>query len=308
MKNQKKGFLQISFQWIFAIIVGIVILFLAIYGVTRLINTGQRTQDIESSKEIEILLNPLETGFEEAKSSFIEFDRSTRVYFTCDDFGEFGTQGIDLSQKSFGKWSERSNRVTFYNKYIFSENPIESEKINLFSKPFEFPFKIGDLIYVTSENENYCFIDAPEDIQQEIENLNMNNLLLEDCSDLGYTNVCFSGECDIEINYNSGYLKKQERFDFEGDALMYAAIFSSKSVYECQVKRLMKRTANLAEIYKGKSNLIKSSGCNTFLNPDLEILINSAKALEESSDLHFIKGVVEDIDMKNKNNQLCRLW
>ena len=41
----KKGFLQISFQWIFAIVVGIVILFLAIYGVSKLIGTGERTQE-----------------------------------------------------------------------------------------------------------------------------------------------------------------------------------------------------------------------------------------------------------------------
>ena len=59
--KMKKGFLQISFAWLFAIIVGIFILFLAIYGVTKLINVGQYQIDSETAKNLGILLNPLET-------------------------------------------------------------------------------------------------------------------------------------------------------------------------------------------------------------------------------------------------------
>ena len=46
----KKGFLQMSFQWIFAIIVGAVILVLTIYGVTRFVNLEQGKQDIQKAQ------------------------------------------------------------------------------------------------------------------------------------------------------------------------------------------------------------------------------------------------------------------
>ena len=33
------------------------------------------------------------------------------------------------------------------------------------------PFKIADLIYITSTNDKYCFVDAPDDIEDEIKDL-----------------------------------------------------------------------------------------------------------------------------------------
>ena len=241
MKN--KGFLQISFQWLFAIVVGIVILFLTIYGVTRLIGLGERTQEMKGSKELGILLNPLETGFEEAKSSIVELQVNTRIYASCDDFGDFGKQGIRISQESFNKWPEPSEEVVFYNKYIFSEYPVEGKIMYLFSKPFEFPFKVANLIYMTSADKTYCFKNAPEDIQDELENLDMGNIQLDDCLSNSIS-ICFESEidCDIVVNYLNKYVdKSEERAYFEGDALMYAAIFSEPPIYECQLKRLMKR-------------------------------------------------------------------
>jgi hypothetical protein len=308
MKN--KGFLQISFQWLFAIVVGIVILFLTIYGVSRLIGLGQRTQEIETSKELGILLNPLETGFEEAKSSIIELRVDTRLYASCDDFGDFGKQGISVSQKSFGKWPESSEEVVFYNKYIFSEYPLETRKIYLFSKPFDFPFKVANLIYMTSADKTYCFKGAPEDIQDEIDNLGMENILIDECLSNSIS-VCFESEtdCDIVVNYLNKYVDKEDsRVYFEGDALMYAAIFSEDAIYECQVKRLMKRVANLAELYKDKADLVALEGCSTNLNPDLQVLISMAQGLDDSYYLFNIKEHIEELNMKNKNNARCRLW
>jgi len=307
---KKKGFLQISFQWLFAIIVGIVILFLTIYGITRLISTEEKVIGLKTSKEIGILLNPLETGFEEAKSSFLEFPVDTRVYATCDDFGDFGRQGIRISQKSLGKWTQAGEDIEFYNKYIFSKYPVEGRKMSLFSKPFEFPYKVANLIYMVSSNEYYCFIDAPDDIENEIENLNLENLLIEDCSESGYINVCFNGDlCDINVNYEAGEVEKGDgTVYFKSDALMYAGIFSDTQVYECQVKRLMKRVANLASLYIDKANLIAVSGCETNLNTELGRLITQARGLDNSRDLHSLISFIEEIDMKNKNNVQCKLW
>ncbi len=58
-KNQKAQF-QISFAWLFAIIVGAFILFLAIYAAVKVINIGESATSAITGKEISILLNPLE--------------------------------------------------------------------------------------------------------------------------------------------------------------------------------------------------------------------------------------------------------
>ena len=72
-----------------------------------------------------------------------------------------------MAQKDFNKWGDVSVDVGFENKYIFSDREVEGKKFYVFSKPFEFPFKVTDLIYMTSSLKKYCFVNAPEDIEEE---------------------------------------------------------------------------------------------------------------------------------------------
>jgi len=304
---KKKG-LQISFAWLFAIIVGAFILFLAIYGVTKLIGFEQTTQDAKTGKEIGILLNPLETGFESVKATSLSFPVNTRIYNKCNTQGYFGRQIIQISQKSFNKWTETNFDVGFSNKYIFSEEYVEGKTNYVFTKPFEFPFKVTNLIYITSSLKKYCFLDAPKEIEDEVLSINQENLLTE-CEEEEVIRVCFDDEsCDIIVDYLGGYVEKNgEKMYFETDALMYAAIFSEKDVYECQIKRLMQRIANLALIYKEKAERISLIGCDSYLEPDLLELINLANNLSSSSELSFMVSLVNDIKDKNEDGT-CRLW
>lgn len=305
-----KGFLQLSFQWIFAIIVGIVILFLTIYGIVRFVGTEERTQDLKLSKEFEGLMSPLETGFEGAKSSFIEFPAETRLYNYCDDFGDFGKQGIGISQKSFSKWTTPSRSSDIYNKYIFSEYILEGRKVNLFSKPFEFPFKVGNLIYLIPATKIYCFDNSPENIETELENLNIANIKTRNCLQ-GEIKVCFEGgeDCNVKVSYDQKFIEKRgNKTYFEGDALMYAGIFADNEIYECQLKRLMKRVSSLADLSIEKANFIATLGCNTVLNTDLGLLSSRCKEISSSRELSNIKSLADNIDSINSNNAVCKLW
>jgi len=305
----KKAYLQISFAWLFAIIVGAFILFLAIYATVKLIGTEQTIQDARTGKEIGILLNPLETSFETGKSTSFTLPVETRIYNKCNNKGMFGEQVIQISQKSFNKWTETDIEVSFSNKYIFSEEYVEGKKFYVFSKPFEFPFKVSDLIYMSSSSKEYCFIDAPGNIKEEIEDLRQKNLLLENCSK-NSIKVCFVGgsNCDINVNYNIKSVEKRGgRVYFEGDALMYAAIFSDKETYECQLKRIMQRTKHLALLYKDKATFISRVGCDSNLNQDLLVLSNLADSLNNSASLNQINYIVEDIEDKNELAG-CKLW
>jgi hypothetical protein len=303
--KEKKG-LEMSFGWLFAIVVGAVILFLAIFIVTKLINTNQTEQDVKTSKEIGVLLDPLETGFESSSSTKLKMPSETRIYAKCEEYGNFGKQLIQVSQKNFKKWTKTDLDVGFENKYIFAEQAPEGKEFYVFSKAFEFPFKIADLIYLTSTKTKYCFSNTPNEIKQELNNTGQMNFIFQNCEQ-NDVKVCFlpGNNCNITIYSQGGYVEKSgTRLYFEGNALMYAAVFSDPEIYECQLNRLMKRLSELATIYQGKAIFI-SDKCNSDLN--LEGLIASAKALSNSQSLGSVSSIVYEIKDKN-DNSICRLW
>ncbi len=301
-----------SFGWLFALVAGAIILFFAIYFTVRLIGTEKETVGAETGKEIGILLNPLETGFESAQTTSITIPAETRIHNSCDEVGDFGRQIIQLDQKNFGKWVETDVSVSFNNKYIFSIQEIEGKKFYIFSKPFIFPFKIADLVYMTSSNDIYCFINAPGDMEEELTSLNQSNLLVENCP-AGAIKVCFNGNCEIDVDLVSQTVNKGGEdmyFTDSGEnsrALMYAAIFSNPETYECQLKRLMTRIKELSLIYMDKEKLIGKKGCDNNLEGDLTELSNLADSLAGSEELEIIKIKVDDINEKN-SGRVCVLW
>ena len=312
LKYNKKGF-EFSFAWLFAIIVGAFILFLAIYAVTKILDTGRDITSAKTGKEIGILLNPLETSFETAGSTLFTMPVETRIYNRCDNGSVFGKQIIKVAQKNFNKWTDTDIDIGFQNKYIFSENFAEGKNFFVFSKPFEFPFKVADLIYLTSANKKYCFVNAPDEIEEEISDLNQENLLVQQCPD-DSIKICFRtsrSECDIIVNGNSQSVEKNGQVVYyETNALMYAAIFADKGVYECQVSRLMKRTNELLYLYSEKYSLLSERGCSSGVNSEI---ISFRNLISDISNSEQLVNAVSEIKYLEAQNELagegkCRLW
>ncbi|MDP3992586.1 MAG: hypothetical protein U1B79_00745 [Candidatus Pacearchaeota archaeon] len=307
MRN-KNGFIQISFAWLFAIIIGAIILFFAIYASVKLINIEEGVSTAETGKEISVLLNPLETGFGEERTTPLTIPVESRINNRCESFADFGEQEISISQKKGGEWTDTGVGSVTYNKYIFSNKSVQGKNFYLFSKPFEFPFKISDLIFLTSAEETYCFVDAPEEIQEELTSLSQANLFTENCPS-DSKKVCFGSDsnCDIIVKENEKSVEKDdgELVYYETDALMYAAVFADKEIYECQVQRLMKRLGILALIYNDKENILSGRGCPAEVN--LLGLADSASSLRDSSDLIVVKAAADDVENENDGAD-CKLW
>ncbi|NCO11650.1 hypothetical protein GW924_03540, partial [Candidatus Pacearchaeota archaeon] len=116
--------------------------------------------------------------------------------------------------------------------------------------------------------------------------------------------VCFSSfdrDCD----------KKVSQTDVDGlyyeEGLVYAAIFSDAEVYECQVRRLIKRTSELAEIYAKKSEFLAGKGCSSNLAGDLGRYSSLLGEFENSGDLRVVKSNSEEIEDKNERLS-CELF
>jgi len=136
----KKSGLEFSFTWLFAVIIGAVIIVLALYAATKIAGSGGAETSTAAAKEIGILLNPLETSFQQDTTTTLVLPTDTRIYNKCDNFGNFGHQIIQTSQKSFNKWGELSTEIEFENKYLFSDDFEGGEVFHIFSKAFDFPF------------------------------------------------------------------------------------------------------------------------------------------------------------------------
>lgn len=310
MRIKKRGALEISFGWLFAIFAGIAILGLAIFFVTKFINLQQTVISAETGKQIGILLNPLETSFQSSTTTSFSIPGETIINNICSEDADFGNQEISLSQKSFGKWTETDVDVSFKNKYIFSDSEVEGRNFYIFSKPFEYPFKVADLIYLTSSLKEYCFLGSPPEIENELKNLNQTNILLEDCSDEDNSiKICFFGTCDINVDYTHKTIRKEGKtLHFDNAALMYAGIFSDVNIYECQLKRLMKRISELSSLYENKAILISQKGCPTSLGDELTQLKDFAESFDNSADLvDTMNSFVADLNRGN-DISLCKLW
>ena len=169
------------------------------------------------------------------------------------------------------------------------------------------------MIYIVSEN--YCFIDASEEMKEQFEGISIKELKFADfqteCSD-NDIEVCFDGsDCDISVSgekcegffcdnaYEYGIVEKEgKEIRFVTDALMYAAIFSGHELYECNFNRIMKRLGLLIDLYKEKISITEPKcdseslvqELNTFkgylsLGSTEQLSISSIELDEENSDL-----------------------
>ncbi|KKL56935.1 hypothetical protein LCGC14_2240410, partial [marine sediment metagenome] len=115
--------------------------------------------------------------------------------------------------------------------------------------------------------------------------------------------------CDIVVNYGARYVdKNNKRMYFYSNSLMYAAVFSDKEIYECQLKRVMQRGEQLALIYKDKAQFISREGCTTNLDQELLELSNVENQLDNSQNLNnYMINLANELETKN-NLEECKLW
>ncbi len=315
----KKG-VEFAFSWIFAIIAGAVILISAVYVTTKLVGTERRVGDTFIASELNTILNPIETNLEDSKYAVIEFVDETRVFNECSTTGTFGKQQISTSSKlGLGdNWGEQSVRKSSFNKYIFSRETEETlyKNLRVIVRPLFVPFKVGDLTMLYGGK--YCFVNPSSDIEDLVNDLSgngVNNIGINITSNLNLceresTTVCFNQiGCEVNVNTQARVVSKYEQeLHYDGDSLMLAAIFSDPKIYECQIKRLMGRTEELAVIYSKKATYVDGSGCSNNLNTELQSFV-LATAINNSRD--FVQNVVPAINnLEERNEQLatCKIF
>ncbi len=336
LKMNKKGY-EFSFAWIFAVLVGAFIIFLAIYAVFKIVEIGRLGSDTTRAKEIGNLLTPSETGLEDIKFAVLGLPRNqhTRLFNDCiapSAENIFGTQKISALVKSGvgSTWQpEPGVSSSFHNKYLFARDDIEAEKeFYVLSKPLIYPFKIADLIIVWPDTQKYCFVDTIPELEQELKDAGVdkkNVAFVNSVSscDVGSIRVCFyvsGSDCDVVVKNGNivsypEFGNQQESYTDASDptnkyGLMLAAIFSSPEKFNCENRRLAARASNLANLLKLKSNYLTSTGkCRSapLLPVSLQNYIDKSSSISLTGDLTQLEIEAEDLKLKNEGLD-CRLF
>jgi cell division protein FtsL len=313
----KKG-VDFSFSWIFAIIAGAAILVFAVYSASQLIKSGKVQTDTIVAGEIDSLLNTVSTNIEDSKHSVIDFSQDSRIYNDCSIEGAFGVQKLSTSSKSGNKWSDQSIKKSSFNKYIFSRKIEETKnkKINVLTSQFIEPFKIGDATIIYGQN--YCFVNPSSNIESLFLDLSSDgskdiginiSSSVESCPS-NFTKVCFDRiGCDVNVNTQSEVVSKSGKdLYFHGDALELSAIFSDPEIYECQLKRFMKRANELAVVYSKKALYIENYGCNNNLVNDLQSFILSTNISNSRDFVRQVLPISQEIARRNDALASCKVF
>jgi len=316
-KKGKKGYIE--FSWLFALIVGAIILFLAFYfiGAKLLIKTYEKTT--EEAQGIDTLLNPF-SYFGELKaksSSAVNLQQKSTINFSCSqqDNQDLGYDSITLSVKN-----KEGLARNVYDKYIFAEKEIEAKKLQALSIPLELPWRISEVLILWDYDKKYCFMNAPNAVKETLsdERLNISGIYFanSNCPE-NSTKVCFAtqnSDCEIKVNINPDgntgtTFRQNKRIYFATDSLMYASIFSDYNIYNCNIKRLASRLKYQIIIYEDKLNALRARGCNT--NMDFAALKQKVDSIIESGDVdeNMFEMWQLSQEIKNANSRAdCKLF
>lgn len=313
---RNKKAIEMTFNWIFAILVGGFILFIAIYGASKFIRTSEQTVYTETAASLVSLFDPLETGLASGKSSEISFKKQSRLTFDCNEHANlpFGKQTISFSEQTFGKeFGESGGKISIKDKYVFTESILKGKKIYYFSKPFFMGFKVSDVLMLYSDQTPYCLYNAPDDVKDDIESLNLPHILFLNSSlNCEGIKICFitgksGGNCDIRVFTDEHYIIKDGQKLYFKDNLLYAALFSSPSIYECNIQRIKHRYDALGTLYLEKIKILERKTCEPQLGPKLAASIH--QNITNSRDLLLFFNTIEDIDSINQRaKDGCKLY
>jgi hypothetical protein len=154
MNKKKSGQIQIAFNWIYILIAGGVILlfFVGIVVKQKAVSEEQLGSDI---------VNMIESIFVAASVSENTKNilpthglAKSTIYFECSDqVGRYGIQGKSASAEDSIK-------------PLFAPREIKTSQIITWSKPLTLPFKVVDLLFVTSSNTKYFVVGDGIEVTQ----------------------------------------------------------------------------------------------------------------------------------------------
>lgn len=306
--------IEFSFSWLFSLLVGGVILFLALYASKSLVQTERQAQESELGVELTNVFTPLRTGGAETLiPRAITFPQPVAITLRCTP------QGTAVRVAARDNLAGRSEpyESLVRDSFVSGNITLQGKRVMSLVLPVALPYHVGDLIVLWSGS--YCFIDPPDSVRERLELADNETIRiapsLAHCAPQS-TKVCFAGSaspkvCDIRIDSVS------ETLTFRGGKpqpytgnLLYAGLFGTADQYECLVRQVAQQTALLGERYRTKSAFISSgqtTGCAGGMEGVLNTYVLQARAVNGSQGLPGLASAAEHLAASH-DSLLCPLW
>lgn len=292
MSREKRGQIELTFNWIYIVIAGAVIL-LFFFGLV--VKQKQVSEERLSSEVVQIMDSILTgAGASEKTKNFIDASglADYTLYFSCDaGISEFGIK-------------DRPARTQDNVDPLFAPREIHSSRIVTWSLPYNLPFKVIDFLFVIPLNMKYYlvgndagfineFLNSTEGIEREFliglqeiqpeENQQVRIVdtdgssipgtgvpaQLQYLDDKEVSAIVFTGKNNVDFYQKEGSAWRKTNkaairiisLAGERDAARYAAIFSADDqTYWCNMQKAFKRLEYLTEVYGGEGIAAAESG------------------------------------------------
>ena len=292
----KKAQLDVSFNWIYILIAGAVILLFF----TGIIVRQKAASEKQLSTEVVRIMESIFTAAGVSEKTKNSIDTSglaeyTLTFSCAEGVGEYGIRDGSMVQNAI--------------EPIFSPAELQGSRLSLWSLPYKLPFKILDFLFVTSENTKYYLLGSDPFITEFInetaadekihfrisaeriagpEQMERGNYFqvrvvdftaavregaevpnrLQEMDDGKVTAVAFTGN-QVDYYQKEGAAWKKTTpaplpiisLGGERDAAKYAAIFSgSDQIYQCNMQKAFRRLKLLNEVYGGAAINLREPG------------------------------------------------
>ena len=238
----KRGIVGTQFNWIFTLVTGVVFLSLLFGFGMKYVELQKEKQAYEIAFGVDAVISGL-VGVETVKSfsSTVDFDFG----FYCDSL-----------------WVNGLARKDLRNNVVFGGRDITSDSLLFFTKSFERPFKVRDIIYVADLDKKICFVGDGDGLKEQLpESVNLVN-----------------SNCDLTVYFSAGSVRDDEMRIY-GDTVMFsdgktsdvygsdelkigAIVAENKLNYDCALDELNSTYSVVKDIYLYRA----SSGCHSTLN------------------------------------------
>ena len=279
---------QMEYNWAFVIIAGAVILGFFVTLTVRYI-------DIQNLKENAIIASDIYNNlFNLQKSVYatqlnLSLTLVTKLDFSCNQLmvGNFVPAGLEK-------------------EFIFSPREMQTDKISIFVQPWKYPFKIGNLFYISSNQKKYYILydSNSADFVSKLElpkNFNIQKTNSMPKKDENTRIISFSSSQNGDVKFidgNENVMINGIKSPIFGMPLLYGAIFSEN--YPCMLDKLLKRFSMMIDIYKGKADYLFMLNTNCDYS-QIKFTLSNLKSKIESKNYNEIKNYVKILDEQNNN-------
>ena len=267
---QRKGFIEMQFNWVLILILGGAILLLALTISSRGEIISEKSASISAANSLHHILANNALGYESTSSTST---KKSKITFECN---QYSVEGVSKNIKDI---------------ILFSPNTIDSDAILIAKLDWDFPYDVGNFLYLTSPEVRYIFIGDSEFARKAFQTVPAN--IKKD----GYTNaqavqneghkearlVFFGVEPEIPsaiknpeikitaikingdelqgdsefFNFENGAFVSNGKSKYIGTASLFGAVFSDDiGRYKCNMEKAFLRLNAVSSVYFNKSNFI----------------------------------------------------